>query len=232
MATKTVTIEKIGEISLQKRRGSKSIRLKVGANGRIVVTLPYFVPYAVAMKFVHQHTDWLQQNVTSKQTVLPDGMAVGRAHRLRYIDDSTALKPRTRVTAGEVIVRHMPGQMQTTSTQNAAKDAAIRALKKEALTFLPRRLAIVAAREGYEYKGVVIKRMRSRWGSCNQDKRITLNIFLMQLPIELIDYVILHELAHTRALNHSPAFWSEFESHLPNAKKLRREIHKYQPILG
>jgi predicted metal-dependent hydrolase len=72
-------------------------------------------------------------------------------------------------------------------------------------------------------------RLKGRWGSCDQDKNIVLNLFLMQLPWQLIDYVLLHELCHTMHLDHGPGFWQTFLMHKPTAKDLRREIRHYQP---
>ncbi len=231
MAVRHIWHDEIGEVALQKRRGSKSIRLKLNPSGKVVVTLPYFVPYKTAERFLHQHTVWVLEQQAKRPQELPEGMLIGRAHTLRYIQDPTARQPRTRVTVHEVIVRHATRDISDPAIQAAAKRAALRALRQEAVTFLPRRLENIATREGYEYSSVVVKQMRSRWGSCNQDKRITLNIFLLQLPIELIDYVILHELAHTKELHHGTAFWQEFEAHLPNARELRGEMKRYQPIL-
>ena len=118
-----------------------------------------------------------------------------------------------------------------TSVQDKAHKASIRALKQEAERLLPERVEWFADHFGYKYKDVTIKQLKSRWGSCSSHQEITLNLFLMQLPWHLIDYVILHELAHTRVMRHGPPFWAELEEHLPNARKLRTEINTYQPVL-
>jgi predicted metal-dependent hydrolase len=193
--------------------------------------LPYFVPYQTAVGFVSKHIDWIKKELSRHTAYLPDGMSIGRAHVLRYVPDPRVKTPTTRVTAAEVIVRHGAATHEDDHVQTAAKRAAVRALKNEATHFLPKRLHDIAYAEGYDFSGVSVKQMRSRWGSCNQDKHITLNIFLLELPIELIDYVIMHELAHTRALNHGAEFWREFEAHLPGARNLRKQIRQYHPAI-
>ncbi len=230
MAEQIIDVPLVGNVSFRKRRGSKSVRLKVDMGGQIVVTLPYPVPYRMAIEFVKQHAGWIAQERHKRLSLLEDGMSIGRAHTLRFVYEPDLVSVRTRVTALEVIIRHA-GAVQDPEVQEAAVRAATRALKNEALQFLPKRLRDIAHAEGYSYSGVNIKHMRGRWGSCNQDKRITLNIFLLELPVELIDYVILHELAHTRALHHGPEFWAEFEAHLPHARILRRQMRSYQPTI-
>jgi len=230
MAVKVIDVPNIGSVSFQKRRGAKSIRLKVGLNGRVIVTQPFFVPYRTAINFVQKHTDWIVSEQQSRQVLLQDGLLIGRTHILRFEYDPYAVPAKSRVGAAKITIKHkLPSEDE--SVQKVAQKAAIRALKQQAEHFLPKRLKDIASAEGYDYNGLSLKQMRGRWGSCNQDKHITLNVFLMELPTELIDYVILHELAHTRALHHGPDFWSEFEAHLPNAKALRKQMKHYHPAV-
>ncbi len=104
-------------------------------------------------------------------------------------------------------------------------------MRAQAEQLLPQRLEALASEHGFEYKDVAIKQLKSRWGSCDQQKHIVFNLFLMQLPWELIDYVILHELTHTRHLHHGPKFWGDMESILPRLKVYRRAMRSHQPVL-
>jgi predicted metal-dependent hydrolase len=104
-----------------------------------------------------------------------------------------------------------------------------RALKKEAQTALPARLRELARQHKYRYGKVRIKKLTSRWGSCSAKNDISLSYFLVQLPAEFIDYVILHELVHTKYLNHGPDFWSAFTNALPSARRLQKQIKAYHP---
>lgn len=117
------------------------------------------------------------------------------------------------------------------AVQKAAQTASIRALKKEAGQLLPQRLRTLAMQTGFTYKSVGVKQLKSRWGSCTHQKEITLNLFLMQLPWRLIDYVLLHELTHTKVMRHGPPFWKELEKHVPRAKQLSKEIANHHPVL-
>lgn len=230
MAVKIITIQDIGDVSFYKRRGAKSVRLKVDERGKVSVTMPTFMPYKLAEQFVRKHQDWLDVEKSRRSVLLHDGLRVGRVHILRFVYDGTVQKPVARATASQVIVRFST-DIHDTEVQNAAKTAATRALRREAQHFLPKRLTDIAAREGYDYNGISVKQLRGRWGSCDHTKHITLNLYLMQLPIECIDYVILHELAHTRALHHGPDFWQELEAHLPNARAMKASMKQYQPTV-
>ena len=104
-------------------------------------------------------------------------------------------------------------------------------MKREAEQTLPPRLDFLAKTDGFEYGQVRIRQLKSRWGSCSEKGNITLSLFLVQLPEDLIDYVILHELTHTKFMHHGPDFWQELTRHLPDAKQLRKQIRAVHPAV-
>ena len=111
--------------------------------------------------------------------------------------------------------------------QNYIRKAIERAWKKEAKSYLPFRVKELAEQYNFKFKNVTIKNSKTRWGSCSSNNNINLNINLINLPLKLIDYVILHELVHTVEKNHSTNFWNLLNTYLPNAKNLNRELNKY-----
>ena len=79
------------------------------------------------------------------------------------------------------------------------------------------------------YNKVTISKARSRWGSCSSKRDISLSFYLMLLPAHLMDYVILHELAHTREMNHGERFWALLDGMTDGkAQLLRSELRKYR----
>jgi predicted metal-dependent hydrolase len=233
MAVKRVSVPDVGEISLYKRRGLKSIRLSIRSDGTIRVSLPTHVPYQAALQFVRSKQDWILEHQTIKDVhILENAQAVGKHHTLRFMVSFTADGVRSRLKGSEISVIH-PASLSPTDpvVQQVAEKACIRALRDEAESLLPARVADIALRTGFTYTSVLIKKLKGRWGSCDQHHNIVLNLYLMQLPWELIDYVILHELVHTEQLHHGPDFWGTFEQHLPAAKQLRRRMRQYQPNL-
>lgn len=97
-------------------------------------------------------------------------------------------------------------------------------LKRQAGEFFPVRLGMLAERHGLSYRRVQIRGQRTLWGSCSSSGTISLNYKLLFLPWTLVDYVLLHELAHTRHLDHSPAFWRQLQSMQPDAQALDAQL--------
>ena len=102
------------------------------------------------------------------------------------------------------------------------------AYRKEAKQLLPERVAFLAKQDGFSYNNLSIKNIKSRWGSCSAKNNINLSIYLMKLPDELIDYVILHELTHTIHKNHGKDFWNYLDKITGKPKELAARIKKYR----
>ncbi len=97
--------------------------------------------------------------------------------------------------------------------------------------FLMGRLEQLTNQFGFHFNHVTIRRQRTIWGSCSAKNNISLNIHLARLPDPLIDYVMLHELTHTRHKNHGAVFWSELKLILPELGPLRQQLKLYHPQL-
>ena len=103
------------------------------------------------------------------------------------------------------------------------------ALRRNAKIILPPRLYALSLQHNLSYKSVKINSSSGRWGSCSARGNINLSYFLVLLPGHLIDYVLLHELAHTREMNHSEHFWELLNSMTGNkAQDFRKELRKYK----
>jgi len=233
MSVKKVEVPQLGTVHLYKRRGTRSLRLSIGHSGDIRVSLPPWVPYKVAAEFAASKTAWIKSKQVTV-TPLAHGNRIGKAHHVAFIPEPGRQALATRITtAGEIRV-YMPADLPIdhTDVQQAAHRASIRALKQQGDRLLPQRLRLLANQHGFSYGTVSVKQLKSRWGSCSEQKDIALNCFLMQLPWHLIDYVLLHELMHTRIMAHGPAFWDELENYIPNLKAIRKEIKAYRPMLS
>lgn len=233
MAVKQIEVPEIGAVKLYKRKGARSIRLSVEAGGGVRVTLPAWAPYSAGARFAHSKLDWIREQLLERQPApLAHGQAIGKSHHLQFIPSLSAVRVNARVDGPVIRITHpASSNVGASSVQKAAEAACVRALRAQAERLLPQRLRSLAAAHQFTYHSCSVKRLKSRWGSCDANANITLNLFLMQLPWQLIDYVLLHELTHTRVLHHGPDFWKAFESSLPGAKTYRKEIRKYSPAV-
>lgn len=234
MASKIFQIDRLGEVTVYKRRGNRNIRLSVDMDGKIRISIPSYASYRAGLAFAESKAEWLlAQRVQRQRPKLVDGQTIGKAHRLTFQPKPSLATPKTRVKQNEVVVYH-PASLQITDpeVQRAASKACIRALKAQAERLLPQRLQTLAGQHGLSYRSVRVKNLKSRWGSCDQDKNIILNLHLMQLPWELIDYVLLHELTHTKVMRHGTPFWQEMELYIKKPKALRKLMREHQPSLN
>jgi predicted metal-dependent hydrolase len=233
MATKQIEIPGIGAVVLYKRRGNRSLRLSIGSGGEVRVSMPLWLPYDAGRQFALSKAQWIALHRTPAPAALQHGQAIGKAHRLHFTRSVEAARVSTRLKNNQVEITY-PSHISAEdgAVQNAARSASIRALRKEAEQLLPYRLRQLAERDDFTYKSVAVKQLKSRWGSCSSQQDIVLNLYLMQLPWHLIDYVLFHELTHTKVMHHGPAFWRELEQHVTHAKLLRKEIGNHHPILS
>ena len=113
--------------------------------------------------------------------------------------------------------------------QNWLRKVIEESLRRNAKSILPPRLEHLSAQCGLSYASVKINSSQGRWGSCSARKNINLSYYLVLLPSHLVDYVLLHELCHTREMNHGERFWDLLNRFTDGkALALRKELKKYR----
>lgn len=230
----TIEHPTLGTLYLTKRRRQKHIRISIGHEGRVAISLPTWLPYKAGIVFAESRRDWIakqREMHSEKYTLLEDGAAIGKTYTLVFEGIETG-KLRTRLAADTIRV-YIPDiyRYQDEAVQAAARRACERALQRESELLLPNRVREMAARHGYKFKSITCKKLKRRWGSCDSAKNLVFNTHLMLLPWELIDYVVLHELNHTVHMHHQAAFWDNLSTRLPTYKELRKELRSHQPSI-
>lgn len=226
----TIHDEEFGEITIRRSSMSRSVRLSVAPNGKLRVSLPTYAPLFLAKRLIASSRESIRHSLlpVSPQEYV-SGMQIGKSHHLEIISSKTFKIS----THGQQIILSLPDSttINDTSVQSKLKEIIIKALRREAKSYLPKRLKYLAERHGFSYQKVRFSHASSRWGSCSTNGTISLNIALMKLPFELIDYVLVHELAHTQQMNHSPDFWAIVEAIEPDYKQLRKRIKNETPTI-
>lgn len=232
MTTKYINIEQVGSVSFTINERSRRIRLSIKSDGEIVVSMPSSVPVQDAIRFVESKVDWILKQKTKIQArstlFAPESCFKTKFHKLAITKGNTD-KVYNRVGNG-VIQIFIPERVnhEQPKVQEFIKNTLIDVMRWEAKIYLPKRLKELAEKHGFRYENVSIKNASTRWGSCSSVNNINLNLHLMRVPEHLIDYVLLHELAHTVVKNHGDKFWLLLEQCYPNARKADKEMNNYR----
>ena len=117
------------------------------------------------------------------------------------------------------------------ASPEAASGAIDRWYRREARRRITAAVAREAGRLGVEHTSIAIRDQRTRWGSCSRRGTLSFNWRLVIAPVEVLDYVVIHELCHLRELNHSKAFWRLVDEALPNWREQRRWLNEHGPEL-
>jgi predicted metal-dependent hydrolase len=134
-------------------------------------------------------------------------------------------RPKVKVSAGE---RFLEMLAPVSSSAEERRKALNRFYKKQAALHLGERVIYFSKAMGLIPSAISIRGQRSRWGSCSSDRAVSLNWKLLAAPLEVIDYVVIHELAHIRHMNHSEAFWALVEEFCPQWKTSRRWLKDHE----
>ncbi len=145
---------------------------------------------------------------------VPDGLSFEKAEEFVHVKTGW-------------IQRRLVRMKQYEEESRLASDTSVTIDKSKAKQKLTRKLKHLALKHGFTYDKVFIRNQKARWGSCSHKNNISLNIKIIRLPEELMDYVILHELTHIQFKNHSKDFWAELNRLVGNGKGMATKLREY-----
>lgn len=214
----------------------RSLHLKVTAD-TIQIRAPLHTASSSIEQFIHHHAEWIvktRQRLECHRALPINQWAFGQTiqylgYRLCLASDPQAIAPR------------YVGDYQNPSEGDClylpiASDASTEQIKKHAQYWLENRarqwfserLLWFAHKRQIQANGWRISRAHTRWGQCNSRGIISLNWRLIHFPKEQIDYVIAHELAHLRQMNHSPKFWAEVARLMPEYESIKQAMRAHR----
>ena len=223
----------LGVIDVKRDARAKHLILRTNG-GKAAVTAPPGTPDREIRAFIGQYRDKLEELIRQHRPriLLPDYEIRTDLFWLSF-EEGTEKRFLARSQPGRLSIIYPPGtDFHDENLQQWLRKAIEKALAKNARLLLPPRLKALAGRHGLDYAQVRITTSKGRWGSCSARKHINLSCYLLLLPAHLIDYVMLHELAHTKEMNHGTGFWRLLNS-LAGGKALclRRELRTYRTEL-
>lgn len=181
-------------------------------NGQFVITLPTGVSNEQASKIINEMRPQLINLKSRHNTMsIEDGTVINSATKKIIIEvtDKTNSYSTHHPTENDVVIYVSPRMsLDNNEVQERLNYMINNVIYREAQRFLIPRTIEFAKHFNLKISDVKISKSKGRWGSCSSKKSINLSYYLMMLPMHLIDYVILHELAHTIEMNHSDRFWS------------------------
>lgn len=215
-------------LDYQIKRSSKSISLRISINhkGQVIVSAPKFFPEFMIRKFVQAQEAWIESNLAKvKKNQLPV-----KSDELYIFDkkyqvtiNNTASKMGISAKGDQLVVANLSAKSDS-KIQKQIEEF----LKKTANKYIATRTAMLAKKMGITYNKITLREQSSRWGSCSSHGNLNFNWRLVHYPVPVIDYVIIHELAHRLEMNHSKKFWeivkkqdSEYLIHKGQLRKKR-----------
>lgn len=184
--------------------------------------------------FVEANRDWVERartRIDADRPVGPGSGAFPTELALRSLDRTAGVKYVHAETPSFVWTPDDLAIGLPDRDPGIAQSALVAALKQCAADRLAPRFSAIAARHGLIHGRVGWRNQKSRWGSCSANGNISLNVRLLFLPLELVDYVFVHELAHLEYPNHSRRFWNRVEDMLPGAMQRRRRLRRVDGLL-
>ncbi|MET8446601.1 SprT family zinc-dependent metalloprotease [Streptomyces sp. NPDC005209] len=212
-------------VSISDRR--KNVRLTVERDASITAVVPPQVARSELIKMVEAKRSWLYGKLAerrelgearpAREYVAGEGFPyLGRSYRLRMVEPGNE-------------VRLIRGRLELGSSGGAPE--LVRWYCRVGEPWLKRRIGPWASRMGLDVTGLRVQPLGYRWGSCSRDGRINIHWATMQLPPTLIDYVLVHELAHLRQRGHSNEFWQLIERTMPGYENHRERLRHLGPDL-
>lgn len=223
--------DEFGDITVSRSARSSAIRISVTPTGTLKATMPAYAPLFMLKRLVKSSRSQLRKMLEQQAPAynFENGMEIGKSHKLLV---KRGAKTSVKRWGQQILVILAPDQELTdSSVDRQIRDVITSALRIEAKSYLPKRLEFMAEKLGCDYERVRFSHAGSRWGSCSSTGTISLNIALMKLPFEIIDYVIIHELCHTKQMNHSAKFWNLVESADPSYKLHRKILKSHSPTI-
>ena len=217
--------------TLKRTHRRRSIGLRIDDTG-LTVNVPLRVSEKWLLSVLQDKAQWVVKKLEHWQASKPqpvhwhDGQKisfVGTTLTLRVVASLFASLPQL---SGSQLIVHVTDS----ANHGLIEQAVTQWYQREAELLFKQRVAHYVQLINVNPRSVKLSNARTQWGSCTADGNVRLNWQLIKMPLSLVDYVVVHELAHLVEMNHSPAFWGVVEKTIPEYLKLRRELQKWSPV--
>jgi predicted metal-dependent hydrolase len=233
MANQVLTLANGETISyLLEHRPRRTVGLKITADG-LVVHAPKRIFAFQLNQILQEKSGWILNKLKAREANQVDAVSWVDGEHLLYLGQDIQLTILKNPSNKALVFDANTLSMATPTPENHAlvHRKVVQWYQKQAGIDFRRRLEILATKLGVPTPPLTLSNAKSRWGSCNSRGEVRLNWRLLQAPPHIINYVICHELAHLKQMNHSAKFWAVVESLFPNYKIAEKELKALSPQL-
>jgi predicted metal-dependent hydrolase len=213
------------DYKLVRRRGRRGVGLKIDGSG-LTVAASLTTPISAIEGMIAQHEKWVAKKLGewSSRRIVPQSWETGAL--VPFLGESLTLMTETGRAKTEV-TRALNHLFVKVRTPDGVEKAVVQWMKREALPLFAQRAFHFARLHQLAPPEVMLSSANGRWGSCNSRREVRFSWRLVKAPPALIDYVVCHELAHLRHMNHSSAFWAEVARMCPDYLARKRELDQH-----
>ena len=207
-----------------KKSNRKTASIYIERDGSVSVLVPKTLKKSDVEELIEKKRKWIYRNLAEwqdmnaarirRQYVSGEGfLYLGRSYRLKLVDDQPE---RLSLKGGYFCLLSKDGKLQK-------PDAAFKSFyKSKGQEKISDRVKFYSDRMGVDPAGVRVLELKNRWASCTPEGRLNFHWKCMMAPPTIIDYIVVHELAHLRYLNHTKAFWNQVDKVLPDYRERKQ----------
>jgi len=192
---------------LQRQRKTLRVKIKIDQTGQVIVIAPQDCPIRFIETFVTEHQEWIETHVAkiekqrSHLHLSDDDVLIFGKKYTKVIDFTNQKRVGVHISEGKLSINPV------TNSETSIKKSLTQFLKTTAEKYIVPRTQQLGLLMSTPYRSVTLREQKTRWGSCSSQGNLNFNWKLLHSPTQVIDYVIIHELAHRTHMNHSQKFW-------------------------
>ena len=216
------------EYTVRVSQRARRLQIRIGPTGDVVVILPQGMNSSRVEPFIHEHREWIgkvrsrlpvsQQGLPVHKPGLPENIALNACDGLWQVSYQLGTEQRSSVRENPTMLR------VNALDQRQACQTLQRWLTRKARDYLQPGLQQLSSETELSFRRLSIRSQKTRWGSCSSSGTISLNRALLFLDADMVRYLMLHELCHTRHMNHSRRYWSLVQSFEPAYKAYEKRL--------
>jgi len=203
------------------RSKRKTLSMQINDEGSLIIKAPFFMDKADIENFIERNQNWIhkRKNIIEKRKSFAKPKEFIDGEKFLFLGDEYSLKLVDRLKEGLTLEKEF---LFAKNKLYKARDVFINWYKSEAIGVIKDRVDYYTGITGDSYSKIKINSAQGRWGSCSGKGNLNFSWRLILAPFEVVDYVVVHEVAHIKVRNHSKMFWQRVESLMPEYRKHKR----------